>query len=489
MLTVVTIRSSERGVVSRHGQPSRWLEPGRHWLWGPGVTVEVLSVDSHFLINFTHYEHLIPADAVTPLVVPAEHRAFLSVNGIPEAALTPGHYRLWQLSARVEAAVVSVHSTDDIPPAFADLLPPDMVRLVHVGSSRRALMIQNGELVRLLAPGAHHLWDIGPGNAIVFTDNVQDRATRELEALAADDSGTLLVVPEGHAAVYTVNGVLTDHLMPGHYILWQHSYTVEATIYDLRGAITAPRRVWDYLPPQMVQSIEIPAHHQVLLYIDGKLDRVLMPGQYLVSLQDRNLNHHTFDMREQQLPIVGQEIVTRDKVSLRVNVMLAYRVTSPEQALSCSKKYTEMVYAEAQMVVRRYISSVRVDDLLEGRSAAGTAMLADIAQRVGAWGVEVTSLELKDVILPGDMKAVFNQVIEAEKRAAANVIMRREETAATRSLANTARMLESSPTLMRLKELETLKELASDLGNVTVIVSPEQLQQQLRLGGGEPSAH
>ena len=74
------------------------------------------------------------------------------------------------------------------------------------------------------------------------------------------------------------------------------------------------------------------------------------------------------------------------------------------------------------------------------------------------------------------MRAVFNQVIEAQKRAAANVITRREETAETRSLANTAKVLDSNPTLMRLKEMEALKELACELENVTVIVSPEQLQ-------------
>ncbi len=91
-------------------------------------------------------------------------------------------------------------------------------------------------------------------------------------------------------------------------------------------------------------------------------------------------------------------------------------------------------------------------------------------------------MDLKDVVLPGEMKTLLNQVIEAEKRAAANVILRREETAATRSLANTAKLLESNPTLLRLKELESWKEIAATVGNVTVVASPQQLLGQLSLG-------
>lgn len=79
------------------------------------------------------------------------------------------------------------------------------------------------------------------------------------------------------------------------------------------------------------------------------------------------------------------------------------------------------------------------------------------------------------------MRAVFNQVIEAQKRAAANVITRREETAATRSLANTARMLENNPTLLKLKELEVLKDMASQVGELTVVATPDQLLQRMGL--------
>jgi hypothetical protein len=86
---------------------------------------------------------------------------------------------------------------------------------------------------------------------------------------------------------------------------------------------------------------------------------------------------------------------------------------------------------------------------------------------------------VKDVVLPGEMKTFLNRVIEAEKEAAANVILRREETAATRSLANTARLMAQEPILMRLKELDAFKEIASQIQEVRLVVGADSLQSLL----------
>ena len=97
-----------------------------------------------------------------------------------------------------------------------------------------------------------------------------------------------------------------------------------------------------------------------------------------------------------------------------------------------------------------------------------TARWRASAAKLEASGLAVRSVGVKDVILPGEMKAILNQVVEAEKVAQANLIRRREETAATRSLLNTARLMEENPTLLRLKELETLEKVTEKIGNLTV---------------------
>jgi len=104
---------------------------------------------------------------------------------------------------------------------------------------------------------------------------------------------------------------------------------------------------------------------------------------------------------------------------------------------------------------------VTLDELLEGRDALTRFLEQNVAPKAATWGVLVDRVGVKDVVLPGEMKTLLNRVIEAEKSAAANVILRREETAATRSLVNTARLMADQPILLRLKELEALKDIAS----------------------------
>jgi regulator of protease activity HflC (stomatin/prohibitin superfamily) len=102
-------------------------------------------------------------------------------------------------------------------------------------------------------------------------------------------------------------------------------------------------------------------------------------------------------------------------------------------------------------------------------------------------GVRIDRVGVKDVILPGEMKTLLNRVIEAEKAAQANVILRREETAATRSLANTARVMAENPVLLRLKELDALKEIAGQIDEVKLVVGADGLKTLLPvdlLGGG-----
>ena len=119
-----------------------------------------------------------------------------------------------------------------------------------------------------------------------------------------------------------------------------------------------------------------------------------------------------------------------------------------------------------------------IDELLETRAEVSRGLVKTVASRAQTWGVDIVRLDLKDLVLPGDMKILFNQVIEAEKRAAAQNITRREEVAATRSQANTAKLLTQNPVLLRLKELDSLKELAERIDNLTVHIGGEEVAGQ-----------
>ncbi len=185
------------------------------------------------------------------------------------------------------------------------------------------------------------------------------------------------------------------------------------------------------------------------------------------------------DLRLQELEVQGQEILTRDKVSLRINLGAHYRVADPVKVRAGLPKHKDFLYRELQFGLRQAISDRTLDELLEQKGTVEQGMLAGIQARAEPHGIEVESLGIKDVILPGDMKQILNQVVEAEKAAQANLIRRREETAATRSLLNTAKLMEQNPILLRLKELESLERVTERVGSLTVFGGMESLLQGL----------
>jgi regulator of protease activity HflC (stomatin/prohibitin superfamily) len=106
-------------------------------------------------------------------------------------------------------------------------------------------------------------------------------------------------------------------------------------------------------------------------------------------------------------------------------------------------------------------------------------VFADVRDKFAEIGIEVRGIGVKDIILPGDMKEILGKVVEAEKVAQANVIRRREETNATRSLLNTAKVMEDNPVALRLKELETLEKVTEKVGNISVYGGLDGVLDQL----------
>jgi regulator of protease activity HflC (stomatin/prohibitin superfamily) len=184
-------------------------------------------------------------------------------------------------------------------------------------------------------------------------------------------------------------------------------------------------------------------------------------------------------LRVQTVDVSGQELLTRDKVSLRVNLGASVRITDPVAARTKVSKYTDYLYRELQFGLRQAISAKTLDELLGDKASLDADIFGYVRGRVSEFGVEVLGVGVKDVILPGEMKDILNGVVQAEKLAQANVIRRREESNATRSLLNTARLVEESPVLMRLKELETLEKVTEKIDKLTVFGGLDGVLKQL----------
>jgi regulator of protease activity HflC (stomatin/prohibitin superfamily) len=207
-----------------------------------------------------------------------------------------------------------------------------------------------------------------------------------------------------------------------------------------------------------------------LRYVDGALESVLPAGRHAAWTARRKVTFAVIDVREKVLQITGQEVMTKDRVTLRLNLSAGYRVADVRKLATVARAPDEVLYLAVQLAARESIAARTLDELLAAREELGLGLRPAVAARAAAVGLEVTELGLKDLVLPGEMKALLNRVIEAQKEAEANVILRREETAATRSMAQTAKVLAENPLLVRLKELEAYKELAAKVGQVHLVL-------------------
>ncbi len=224
--------------------------------------------------------------------------------------------------------------------------------------------------------------------------------------------------------------------------------------------------------------LDLKDHQRALVWVDGRFSHILPPGKYAFWKNVAKVMLVPVDLRETMLDIGGQEIMTADKVTLRLNAVATYRVADAHKALSAADDARQALYREAQLALRAVIGGRELDQFLADKDAVASELEEIVRQRVAALGLEVISLGIRDVILPGDMKDLMNKVTEAKKAAEANLIVRREETAAMRSQANTAKVLEGNPTLMRLRELEVLERVATS-GKLNVVLGEKGLAERV----------
>ncbi|WP_282611226.1 slipin family protein [Pelagibius sp. Alg239-R121] len=219
---------------------------------------------------------------------------------------------------------------------------------------------------------------------------------------------------------------------------------------------------------ELVAVAEVVSDHVGLLYVDGVLVKQLTPGRYAFVKALRRIDVVTFDLRLQTLEVTGQEVLTKDRIGLRANVTAVYRVADPVKAVALTADLRDFLYKELQFALRQVIGTRTLEEVLGDKLGINAAVAELLLPKLGDAGLQVPSVGVKDIILPGDVRELMNRVIEAEKTAQANVIKRREETAATRSLLNTAKLMEDNPILLRLKELEALEKVSEKVGNVIV---------------------
>jgi len=228
-------------------------------------------------------------------------------------------------------------------------------------------------------------------------------------------------------------------------------------------------------------------HGQVgMLHVDGAFVKTLKPGGHCFWSHGKVITVKITDTREHALDVLGQEVLTKDRVSIRVNLAATFRVVDPVKAVTEVKDFEDALYRSLGHAFRKTLSAKTLDEVLAKKGMVDTEAAKEVREAMAKAGLEVSAITLKDIILPGEMRDILNTVVTAEKEAEANTIRRREETAATRTLLNTAKVMADNPAMMRLKELEALETIAEKVGTLTIHSGTKGLMEDIvSLGGLE----
>ena len=361
------------------------------------------------------------------------------------------------------------------------------IQRVTVNKNERGLLLRNGDFDRVLQPGRH--WLLSPVDTLrivrvpldppAFVNPIADWLLAHAPDVV-DAEFVRVELGETQVGLRHENGVLVEVLPPGtRRLYWKGLVAVHVDVVDIAASPEVPPALVARLAQTQLRArpvaglggvlqVLVPEHAAGLLVVDGAVAGRLAPGAHAFWRYNREVAVEVVDLRLQSVEVSGQDILTRDKVPLRVNLSATWHVADPVTAHAQLHKPADHLYRELQFGLRAAVGTRTLDELLEDRTVIDEVVTGHVRDRLWAHGIVVDTAGVKDIVLPGEVKAILSQVVEATKAAEANTIRRREETAATRSLLNTAKVLDENPTALRLKELETLERIAERIDRISV---------------------
>lgn len=218
----------------------------------------------------------------------------------------------------------------------------------------------------------------------------------------------------------------------------------------------------------LCKAITIYEYERGLLYREGKLEKVLEPGRYRFWVGEA-VDVAKVSLREMSHIVAGQGILTADRIEVRVSLVAQYRVVDPVRAINAVENYDEQLHQELQLALRDAIASRTLDRILDNRGELAAELLQLSAEPAKRYGIEVSRVGIRDIVLPGEVRQVMMLEVEADRAGRAELVRARHEVAAARARANTAKILSENPEVARLQEIEALINLAGKSGNVVLL--------------------
>lgn len=357
------------------------------------------------------------------------------------------------------------------------------MKRVRINNGKIGLVYRNGDYNRVLTAGKYWLW---PFEDITLYNMSQPfEPNLDLNYYLKDEELFNLIdlveVKDNEIALVFENGNFNKVLKAGRYAYWKGDTKFTFTIVDLNhleigneidGYLRKHPLLREYVKVLCVESFE-----RGLLIVNNQFQRELEMGEYFFWTGNKLVTMLKTDLRQTQLELSGQELLTKDKAALRINFFATYKVVNAVVALIDNREFERQLYILLQLALREYVGSLSLDELMERKAEVSHYVLQAVKTSAAALGVEVTNGGVRDIILPGEVREIMNQVLVATKQAQANIIMRREETASTRSLLNTAKLMEENEMLFKLKEMEFVEKIAEKINTISLSGNSQIIDQ------------
>jgi hypothetical protein len=348
------------------------------------------------------------------------------------------------------------------------------MKRVRINAGKVGLVFRRGDYVKVITEGTH--WLSFNKDVMVYNMAQIFNTPVTLELLLQDkvleSMLDIVEVKDNEIVLVYENGNFKNVLTAGRYVFWKglidrtyvkadktKIYITEKIDKSLFKNAELSRHIRVY---------EVAAYEKAVLLVDDVYVKTLAGGNYHFWYNEATIKIVKADLRQLQLEVAGQELLTKDKATIRINFFTQYKVANIEKALLENKDFEKQLYIAMQLVLRAYVGAYTLDELLERKETIADAVFKDVQKDAEKLGIKVLNCGIRDVILTGEMKEIMNQVLVAQKKAQANTITRREETASTRSLLNTAKLMEENEMLFKLKEMEYVEKIAEKIGEITV---------------------
>lgn len=209
----------------------------------------------------------------------------------------------------------------------------------------------------------------------------------------------------------------------------------------------------------------------------GRYSRTAEPGWRVVIPVFQGMTK--VDMRVKAVDVPDQEAITRDNISTEINAVIYYRVKDAARAIIEVERFQFALAQLAQTTMRNVVGEVSLDELLTGRDDVSIRIKKIVDSATDPWGIEVQSVDLKDIKLPEDMKRTIAKVAEAERERQATIIKSEGEVIAADNLAKAAGLMSATPGALHLRTLNSLNDISSDQSNTIVFAIPLEVLRAL----------